>query len=70
MADVFTVLRQIRFRKGMTRGELAERAGIAQSYLSMIEHGKRPNVPLDTLTRIADALGCEVHIRFREKATT
>jgi DNA-binding XRE family transcriptional regulator len=48
-----------RERRGLTQAALAERAGMDRSYLSGIERG-RHNVPLDTVCRLAWALGMEV----------
>jgi transcriptional regulator with XRE-family HTH domain len=52
-------LRAIRRRRRLSQAALAERAGIHRSYLSGIELG-RHNVPLDTLCRLAWALGLDV----------
>ncbi|MDR7038359.1 MULTISPECIES: helix-turn-helix domain-containing protein [Methylobacterium] len=48
-------IRVWREHRGLGVGALAERAGIAQAYLSQIEAGRREG-RLDTLRRIADAL--------------
>ena len=50
-----TLLR-IRMDRGMTQGELGERAGLATSYISRIENG-RIQPTLKTLTRVTEALG-------------
>lgn len=54
------ITREIKVRRerlGMQQTELANRAGIRQSSLSLIEKGSRnPSVPV--LARIAAALGC------------
>jgi transcriptional regulator with XRE-family HTH domain len=52
-------LRNLRRRKKLTQEQLAERAGMDRSYLSGIELGKH-NVPLDTICRLAWALGLDV----------
>jgi len=52
-------LRALRRRRKLTQEALAERAGIHRSYLSGIERG-RHNVPLDTICRLAWALGMDV----------
>ncbi len=50
------VIHEIRKKRGMSQEVLSGLAGIARSHLAMIENGtKNPNV--DTLWRIADALG-------------
>jgi transcriptional regulator with XRE-family HTH domain len=49
-------LRQARIRLGLTQIQLAEKLGVAQSYISDLEAGKkRPLV--ETLAELADALG-------------
>ena len=49
------VLRDLRIERGLTQAELAGRAGVSKSMLSLYERGKqRPQ--LDTLERLLDAL--------------
>jgi transcriptional regulator with XRE-family HTH domain len=54
-------IKRFREERGLTASELAERAGVAKSYLSTLEHdedGKSARRPsADTLYRIADVLG-------------
>lgn len=45
-----------REHRGMKAGALAEKAGIAQAYLSQIETGKREGT-VETYRKIAEALG-------------
>lgn len=45
-----------RSHRGLTVTELAEKAGVAQPYLSQIETGRRDGT-LETMRRIAAALG-------------
>lgn len=49
-------IRVWRDHRGLTSAALAEKAGIAQAFLSQIETGKRDGT-IDTLRRIAAALG-------------
>ena len=50
---------ELRKAKGITQAELAERAGVSRSYLSMIESGrKHPNAI--RLQALADGLGVTV----------
>ena len=52
-------LRNVRRRRRLTQEALAERAGMDRSYVSGIERGLH-NVPLDTICRLAWALGLDV----------
>ena len=52
-------LEELRVARGWTQMQLAERAGLTDSAISMIENGVRwPRQ--DTLRKLATALGCEV----------
>jgi transcriptional regulator with XRE-family HTH domain len=44
----------------MSQGELAEKVGISQGFLSLLEQGKR-SLDLDLLERIASALQCPIN---------
>lgn len=50
----------------ITQQKLAEITGINQADISKIENGNS-NPTLNILKRIADGLGYEVHIEFRQK---
>ena len=52
-------VRNARLLAGWTQGALAERAGLSQQYISLIESGMQ-NVTLDTAEIIASALSCEL----------
>lgn len=49
-------LRRHRFRLHLSQLELASRAGISVSYVSMLERGQR-SPPLQTIDALAGALG-------------
>jgi transcriptional regulator with XRE-family HTH domain len=49
-------IRSLRKRRGWSQVELAERAGITNQALSLVERGERVG-KLDTLRRVAAALG-------------
>jgi transcriptional regulator with XRE-family HTH domain len=55
-----TVLRELRESKGWTQEELAKRAKITRSHLSLLEAGHRRNPSLEVLKRLARALGVPV----------
>lgn len=60
-------VREIRMEKGLSQAELAYRANISRSYLSMIEAGlKHPNAR--RLHQIAEALGVPVTSLLEEDA--
>jgi transcriptional regulator with XRE-family HTH domain len=56
MATVAENIRTLRERRGMSLSELAQRAGVGKSTLSMLESGKA-NPSIETLWAIAAALG-------------
>ena len=49
-----------RKRKKLTQKELAEKAGIDLFTLSKIETGKTTNPSIETMNRVADALGVSI----------
>jgi transcriptional regulator with XRE-family HTH domain len=49
-------IRAIRETQGLSQKEVAEAAGIDQSYLSMIESGQRRNPGMSIMSRLAQAL--------------
>ncbi|MDQ0270935.1 XRE family transcriptional regulator [Cytobacillus purgationiresistens] len=51
---------KLRKRKGMTLTELAERAGVAKSYLSNLERNLHQNPSINVIEKIAMVLGVEV----------
>lgn len=54
--DLHRRIRTLRLRRGMTGMELARRAGVSPSYVSLIEHGEK--IPSeDVAVRIAQSLG-------------
>lgn len=56
-------IKKIRLRSGYTQKDIAKKLGVIQQYISKIENG-RENVSVDTLRRIADALGKRLVIRL------
>ena len=50
------VISKLRVQKGLTQERLSGLAGIARSHLVALENGEK-TVKLDTMWRIADALG-------------
>lgn len=56
-------LARLRIAKGLTQEELAERTGLKQPNIARMETG-RATPTLDTLRRVAEALGYRVEVRF------
>ena len=54
------VLKQIREAKGLSQLDLAKRAKVSQGYLSDLEAGEKKNPGIETLRKIAKALGVPV----------
>ncbi len=52
-------IRQIREALGMTQQQLAERSDLTQSIIAEIESGKRKDLCLTTIARLAEGLNCQ-----------
>jgi DNA-binding Xre family transcriptional regulator len=48
----------------LSQRALSKRLGVSQQFISQLETGKGNNMTLDTLIRLAEALGCKVRISF------
>ena len=59
------VISRMRVQKGLTQERMSGLAGIARSHLVALENGEK-TVKLDTLWRIADALGVRPSELVRE----
>lgn len=55
-------IRRLRKEQGLTLSELAERAGIAKSYLSNIERNINQNPSIQVLEKIAAVLHVDIHV--------
>jgi transcriptional regulator with XRE-family HTH domain len=65
---VITIVNVERRRRelNLTQAQLADKAGVTQGAISMIERGER--VPsLDVLVKIADTLGCTIDELIRKE---
>lgn len=47
----------LRISRGLNQGQVAERAGVVKSYVSMVESGDIANPTLDSMEKIAKGLG-------------
>jgi uncharacterized protein len=61
-----SLLRRARLGAGISQAELAFRAGVAQSVISIYEAGRRqPSLP--TLARLIDAAGCDLVVDIQQQ---
>ncbi|SEB90981.1 helix-turn-helix domain-containing protein [Paenibacillus sp. GP183] len=60
-------VKQLRFEKGLSINELAERAGVAKSYLSSIERDIQSNPSIQFLEKISTVLGVPIETFFPGK---
>lgn len=70
-ANVIRLLREEREKRGLSMNVVAQRSGLSQSIVSLIERDLR-NPTLDTLLRIADAIEIdlgEILTRARKEAS-
>ncbi|ATL65301.1 helix-turn-helix domain-containing protein [Nocardia terpenica] len=58
--DLGERLRSVRKRRGLNQKELAQGSGVSVSLIRKIEQGEREDTRIDTLRRLAVALGCPV----------
>ncbi|GAB3726647.1 helix-turn-helix domain-containing protein [Spirosoma lituiforme] len=59
------LIRQARIEKGLTQKELGEKIGVGEPTVNKYEGGKQ-NLTVETLKRIADALGMQIRITFHK----
>ena len=62
---VTTMLREAREATGMSQRELAKRLVVSQQRVALLERDANPSV--DTLERVAKALGMRLEINLRPK---
>lgn len=53
-------VRQVREASGLTQEQFAERAGIDYKYYQHVEAGRKPNLGMETLLKIAKGTGLEL----------
>jgi len=59
-------MKKVRGKKGMTQGDIFRRSGLERSYLSKFENNKIPYPRIETVYRIAKALGISLDEFVRE----
>jgi transcriptional regulator with XRE-family HTH domain len=61
-------MRELRVRHDLTQEAFSEASGISYKYYQAIEAGRKPDLRLSTLERIAAAYGIEVYDLLAPKA--
>jgi HTH-type transcriptional regulator / antitoxin HipB len=65
-ADVIAYhLKQLRIKQQLTQQQLADLVGMDKTQISKIENGTR-NLTIETITRIANALGAKVNFSIQQ----
>jgi len=59
-------IRQYRKEKNLSQDRLSKEAGVAYNTIVKIESGENPNPTIDTLERIAKALGVSIEKLFKK----
>jgi DNA-binding Xre family transcriptional regulator len=59
-------LKLARMREGLSLGDIADKTGMDRGNLSKLENSVE-NVELNTLARVADALGYDVVVEFKKR---
>lgn len=66
LLDTLRALKAEREAQGVSLSELEQRTGIKKSTLSRLENDRNPNPTINTLMRIAEALGREITIQLTD----
>jgi transcriptional regulator with XRE-family HTH domain len=64
LAEVASLLLQVRQVTGLTQAELARRSGVTKTLISELENAANEGVTLRTLARIAQGAGASLEIKF------
>ena len=64
--EALDAIQRVREAQQITLEQLGQRAGMTRGNLSRLLNNPEPNVQIETLQRIANVLGQEVHIEIRE----
>ena len=59
-------IRKLREKRGLSQEKLARLADVANNTIIKIESGENPNPTINTLERIAKALGVSIEKLFKE----
>ena len=63
--EIGTIIKQARNQQGLTQKELGKKIGVGEPTVNKYESGKQ-NLTVETLKRVADALGMHVKVTFHK----
>lgn len=64
-SDIVRLLREERERRKLSKYAVAQRSGVSQSMLSLVERGLR-NPTMELLLRIADGIGADLSLIIKQ----
>lgn len=64
LVEIGRQLRDGRIQHGLSQATIARAIGISQTQLSLIEHGRYPAVRMESLTRLAAAVGLDLSMKL------
>lgn len=65
--DIIKAMEHIKVDYGISNNDIAEKMGKSKQTVSNIFKGRQPNMTLDTLLSLCEAMGCELRIEIERK---
>jgi len=69
LREAFRILKKERLAQGLSLADMRDRTGMGRSAISRLENDETANPTIETLTRYAHALGKDLSITLRDKAS-
>lgn len=60
--DLIDAIRHIMIDKKIKQNDIAEKMGLSKQTVSNILNARQPNITLDTLLKLCNAIGCKLYI--------
>lgn len=65
--DIIKAMEHIKVDYDISNNDIAEKMGKSKQTVSNIFKGRQPNMTLDTLLSLCEAMGCELRIEIERK---
>lgn len=65
--DIIKAMEHIKVDYNISNNDIAEKMGKSKQTVSNIFKGRQPNMTLDTLLSLCEAMGCELRIEIERK---